>query len=75
MNDVLFNWIDLLLFLAAMASCGTVAGLACWAMNIAAIKAMKGAARVQRKQWQEIPKMNKCKPGDIIEDPLQGQRR
>ena len=61
MNDVVYNWIDLLVFLAAMTSCGTVVGLACWALNIAAMYRVKRtgrAARVQRKQWQEIPKMN-----------------
>jgi len=37
MNDVSFNWSDFPVFLEVMASCGTVVGLAGWAMKLAAI--------------------------------------
>jgi hypothetical protein len=41
MNDVVFNWIDLLVFLAGMASCGTIVGLACRMMKALAIQKTK----------------------------------
>jgi hypothetical protein len=48
MNDVVFNWIDLLVFLAAMASCGTIVGLAC--------RMMKGARYSENQKKREAPR-------------------
>jgi hypothetical protein len=57
MNEVVFGWIDLGVFLAVIASCSVVAGLVCWSLDTAAIHRVKRTRRVtnvQRKAQQQI---------------------